>query len=153
MKKRVAPYSVSRKCSYALRAIFELALRNSPDPVKVQDIASAQAIPPRFLEIILSELKHAGFVRSRRGNDGGFVLARHPAYLSVAEVITFFQTNAYNPGQNDRGRFSRRGDYVFSKLWSRVNNAIAEVYNSTTFSSLVEEELARNKTYVPDYAI
>ena len=68
--------SVSLKCQYGLRALFELARRAGNGPTRIQEIAEAQAIPPRFLENILNQLRRGGFVESRRGKAGGFVLAR-----------------------------------------------------------------------------
>ncbi|MHC4807793.1 MAG: RrF2 family transcriptional regulator, partial [Planctomycetota bacterium] len=82
---------ISKKCRYALRAIFELALRDSGQPVKIHEIAGAQNVPPRFLEVILNELRHAGFVDSRRGNGGGYMLARDAKDLTVGEVIEYIQ--------------------------------------------------------------
>lgn len=76
---------VSKKCRYALRAIFELSLRDSAQPVKIQEIATAQSIPACFLEVILSELKHGGFVDSKRGSDGGYMLTRDACDLTVGE--------------------------------------------------------------------
>lgn len=151
----VALNAVSQKCRYALRAIFELALRNTTDPIKIHDIALAQGIPPRFLEVILSELKHGGFVESRRGNDGGYILARPTQSLTVGEVIGFLRGSGNVRGnvRADRQKRGLMGDYVFSKLWENANDAIADIYNSTTFADLVEQELARRKTYVPDYTI
>ncbi len=67
---------VSQKSQYALRAVFELARRNGGLPVKIADIAEAQAIPQRFLEVIMNQLKQGGFVESRRGKRGGYLLAR-----------------------------------------------------------------------------
>ena len=78
---------ISRKCEYALRAVFELATVDDGRPVKTHRIAAAQNIPIRFLEVILNELRHAGIVESRRGNAGGYMLARPPANISLAEVI------------------------------------------------------------------
>ena len=62
--------SVSQKCQYALRAVFELASRETHDPVKIAKIAESQKIPQKFLELILSQLKQGGFLGSRRGADG-----------------------------------------------------------------------------------
>lgn len=59
---------VSKKCEYALRAVFELARHAEAGPMKIQDVASTQGIPSRFLEIILVELKNGGFVLSKKGN-------------------------------------------------------------------------------------
>ena len=149
----VAPNRITKRCRYALRAIFELALRDTTDPVKIQDIALSQGIPPRFLEVILAELKHGGFVESRRGNDGGYMLVRPANDLTVGEVIGFLQGSARSNARTDRQKLVLMGDYVFSKMWGNVSDAIADIYNSTTFADLVEQELAKRKNYVPNYAI
>jgi len=149
----VAPNRITRKCRYALRAIFELALRDTTDPVKIQDIALSQAIPPRFLEVILVELKHGGFVESRRGNDGGYMLERPACDLTVGEVVSFLQGNACDRDRTGLHGPDLMGDYVFSKMWEKVSDAIADTYNNTSFADLVEQELAKRKIYVPNYAI
>ncbi|HLY49705.1 MAG TPA: Rrf2 family transcriptional regulator [Solirubrobacteraceae bacterium] len=79
---------ISAKVDYAVRAAVELAAANDDDrPVKAERIANAQAIPLNFLENILSELRHAGIVRSQRGAEGGFRLAKPAAEITVADVI------------------------------------------------------------------
>ena len=149
----VVPITVSKKCTYALRAIFELALRDTTDPVKIQDIASAQAIPARFLAVILAELKHGGFVESRRGNDGGYILTR-PAYnLTVGDVIGFLQGGTLRRDHTRRKRPELMGDYAFAQMWKKVTAAISDAYSTTTFGDLVEQELTKRRSYVPDYAI
>ncbi len=145
----VTPNGISQKCRYALRALFELALRNTSEPVKIQDIAAAQVIPPRFLEIILSELKHAGFVESRRGNEGGYILARPAEMITVGEVISFLHGGKRKTSRSP----DLMGDYAFTKIWDEVNTAVLDIYNGTTFADLVSEELAKRNGYVPDYAI
>jgi len=148
-----APNTVSKKCRYALRAIFELALRDTTEPVKIQDIASAQGIPPRFLEVILAELKHGGFVESRRGNDGGYILSRPARELTVGEVISFLRGDARRRTPTGRHGSGLMGDYVFSIMWEKVSAAISDIYNSSNFADMVEQELARRKAYVPNYTI
>ena len=78
---------VSAKTDYALRAALELAAAPDDKPVKGERIATAQAIPLRFLENILMQLRHAGLVDSRRGADGGYRLARPAAEVTLADVI------------------------------------------------------------------
>ncbi len=78
---------VSAKTDYALRAALELAAAPDEKPVKGERIATAQAIPLRFLENILMQLRHAGLVDSRRGAEGGYKLARPPAEVTLADVI------------------------------------------------------------------
>jgi Rrf2 family protein len=144
---------VPKKCKYALRAVFELALREGAGPVKIQDIALAQAIPVRFLEVILAELKHGGFVESKRGSNGGYMLARSSYELTVGQVISFFQGQSRKSAQTDGFSWKFRGDYVFSKLWKEVSIAISDIYSTATFGDMVQEELAQSQSYVANYAI
>ena len=150
----ITPKIISQKCRYALRAIFELASRHTTDAVKISEIASAQAISHRFLENILVELKQAGFVTSKRGNDGGYILAIPAENLTVGEVIAFIQGSVkYNLMPMSDYESLRKGDYAFSHLWRRLNDSISGIYSSTTFSDLVKEESMTAKDYVPNYVI
>jgi Rrf2 family protein len=78
---------ISAKADYAVRAAVELAAAGGDKPVKAERIATAQRIPLNFLENILGELRHAGIVRSHRGAEGGFRLARPADQVTVADVI------------------------------------------------------------------
>ena len=78
---------ITAKADYAVRATCELAARAGEGPVKGDVIAAAQGIPLKFLENILGDLRHAGIVRSQRGADGGYWLARPADRISVADVI------------------------------------------------------------------
>ena len=149
----ITPKIISQKCRYALRAIFELAGREKTDVTKISEIAAAQAVPPRFLENILVELKQAGFVASRRGSEGGYMLARLASELTIGEVIAFIQgQHEYNFARS-ASETLRNGDYAFSTLWSHLNNVISGVYDNTTFADLVEVQAKATKDYVPNYVI
>jgi Rrf2 family protein len=78
---------ISAKADYAVRAAVELAATPGERPVKAELIATAQEIPLNFLENILGELRHAGIVRSHRGAEGGFRLARPPEQVTIADII------------------------------------------------------------------
>jgi Rrf2 family protein len=78
---------ISAKADYAVRAVVELAAATGEKPVKAERIATAQSIPLNFLENILGELRHAGIVRSHRGAEGGFRLAKSAGEITVADVI------------------------------------------------------------------
>ena len=79
---------VSAKSDYAVRALLELAQAGGGDgPVKGERLAQGQDIPLKFLENILIDLRHAGIVRSQRGAEGGYWLARSPDEIYVGEVI------------------------------------------------------------------
>ena len=77
---------ITAKVDYAVRAVVEMAATEET-PVKGERISEAQDIPLRFLENILAELRHGGLVRSQRGAEGGYWLAREPEQISVADVI------------------------------------------------------------------
>lgn len=134
---------VSQKCQYALRAIFELTKRAGEGPVKIGDIAQAQAIPQRFLEVILSQLKQGGFVESRRGAEGGYFLVRPGDGLTVGEIVRFVEgpmslVDCVTAG--GKAKCPMDGTCVFMPIWERVEDAVSEVYDNTTFQYLVEEE-------------
>ena len=78
---------VSAKADYALRACVELAAVEGAGAVKGERIAQAQEVPLKFLENILGDLRQAGLVRSQRGAEGGYWLARPAADITLAEVI------------------------------------------------------------------
>jgi Rrf2 family protein len=78
---------ISAKADYAVRAAVELAAATDDKPVKAERIASAQDIPLNFLENILGELRHAGVVRSHRGAEGGFRLAKPADEITIADII------------------------------------------------------------------
>src|SRR5947208_14333797 len=78
---------ISAKADYAVRAAVELAGVSDEKPVKAERIATAQEIPLNFLENILGEMRHAGIVRSQRGADGGFRLAKAADQVSIADII------------------------------------------------------------------
>jgi Rrf2 family protein len=147
--------NVSQKCQYALRAIFELSKRVGQGPIRVGEIAEVQAIPPRFLEIILGQLKQAGYVQSRRGARGGYFMAVDPAVLSVGEIIRFID-GPFAPvkciGGGDNNACPLRGKCAFMGLWGRAQAAVEGVYDSMTFEDLIREEKSSEK-FVDNYCI
>jgi Rrf2 family protein len=78
---------ITAKADYAVRAAVELVTASEASPRKADSVAEAQSIPPSFLENILNQLKSAGIVRSQRGPDGGWWLARPAADVSLADII------------------------------------------------------------------
>jgi Rrf2 family protein len=78
---------ISSKADYAVRATAELAAVEGEGPVTAERLSKAQDIPLTFLIKILSELRHAGVVRSHRGAEGGYLLARPADQISLADVI------------------------------------------------------------------
>src|SRR5687768_1191654 len=114
--------NISVKGQYALHAVFDLALSKRETPVKIADIARRQKIPQKFLELILAGLKQGGFVESRRGAEGGYLLARPAESIHVGDVVRYVEGS-----KNSKGRVRRKGDSPFGDLWQRVDDAVSDV--------------------------
>jgi len=145
---------VSKKCQYALKALFELAWRGSGEAVKTHRVAHAQKMSVRFTEIILNELKHGGFVDSRRGSEGGYMLAKDSRDLKIGEIIEYVDgpislgTEAWSNGAEIPS-----GSGAFSQFWREVNGAVSNACGSRTLADLVELEKALKEQSVPNYCI
>ncbi|MFW6333779.1 MAG: RrF2 family transcriptional regulator [Desulfosalsimonas sp.] len=133
--------NVSRKCQYALRAVFELARREGQGPSRIADVAEAQAIPARFLEVILGQLKQGGFVASRRGAEGGYLLAREPSAISMGDIIRFVDGPLVPVACDEHDGHCPLGPgCVFQPVWERATEAVTEVFDATTMADLVERQ-------------
>ena len=147
---------ISQKCQYALRALFELAKRRDQGPVGVQAIASTQAIPARFLEVILQELRQAGLVQSRRGTLGGYVLAVAAETLTVADIIETIDGSMAPVkciSDQGEGQCDLFGGCAFLSLWKRARDAVAEVYRNTTLQDLIDSEQSAVHAEFLDFTI
>jgi Rrf2 family protein len=140
--------NISVKGEYALQAIFDLAANAGAEPVKIAEIARRQKIPQKFLELILASLKQGGFVESRRGAEGGYMLARRAESITVGEVLHFVEGR-----QEERARLRKQSDSAFSDLWERADLAIDSVLDSTTFAQLVREWTEKHSRFVPNWEI
>ena len=139
---------VSAKVDYALRAMLELAAAGGL--VKGEQLATAQSIPRKFLESILLELRHAELVSSQRGVEGGYILARPAAEISVADVIRAVE----GPIATVRG--TRPEDVVYAgsaaalqSLWLDLRSAMRDVLEQATLADLVESSVRRTSARGP----
>jgi Rrf2 family cysteine metabolism transcriptional repressor len=137
---------LSTKGEYASRAMLELSLKYQKGPLHIREISKAQHIPERFLEQILLLLKRAGYLRSKKGQKGGYVLSKPPAEISVAEVIRVMDgplapidcvsvtAHELCPMEDSCG---------LRWLWKDVRDSVARIMEKTTFEDLV------NRTKLP----
>ena len=148
---------VSQKCQYAIRAVFELARRHGQGPVKISDIAGKQAIPLRFLQVILNQLKRGGIVESRRGSEGGYYLSRQPDRIPVGEIVRFIEGPLVLVPCQTNGKAadlcSLHPNCVFIGVWERAAKAMSDVYDCTNFQDLVEDDLRQRKSSLFSYSI
>jgi Rrf2 family protein len=139
---------ISVKGEYALQAIFDLACQRPGEPVRIADIARRQKIPQKFLELILAGLKQGGFVESRRGAEGGYLLGRSAEAITVGEVLRFVESPR---GARRNGR--KKGDSPFAEMWEQVDQAISSVVDHTSFAELARAWQERQSRYVPNWVI
>lgn len=128
------------KADYAVRAAVELAAAD--ELVTAEQIANAQGIPVNFLENILRDLRRAGVVESRRGQQGGYALARPAEEISVADVIRAVE----GPLANVRGLPPEELEYVGSSaklrdVWVAVRASVRSVLEQVTLADLARGEL------------
>jgi Rrf2 family protein len=140
--------NISVKGEYALQAIFDLATQRAGEPVRIGDIARRQAIPQKFLELILAGLKQGGFVESRRGAEGGYLLARAAESITVGEVLRFVE----GPQQN-KHRPRHKGDTPFTEMWRQVDQAVSAILDKTTFADLRNGWSEKQNRYVLNWEI
>lgn len=81
---------ISKKTDYALRALFYLVEHREAGPISIGELARQNAVPKRFLEHIMLDLKSQGWVRSVAGKKGGYQLAKNPDRISMGEVVRYF---------------------------------------------------------------
>lgn len=140
--------NISVKGEYALQAIFDLASQKAGEPVKIADIARRQRIPQKFLELILAGLKQSGFVESRRGAEGGYLLARAPESLSVGEVLRSVEGAGHG-----KARSRKRVETPFTDMWQQVDHAVSEVIDKTTFADLLRGWSEKQNKFVLNWEI
>ena len=164
---------LSQKSQYAVRAVFELAKRHGRGPVSAGRIAEAQYIPVRFLENILAQLRQAGIVESVRGKEGGYRLLRNPRDVSVGEVVRMIQGPLHavdcadttaGPGDPraddsrnrravDRPACFLRPGCVLLPMWDKAHSAMMNVFDSTSFQDLLDQERAASEQEPLNYVI
>jgi len=142
---------LSTKGEYASRAMLELSLHYPNGLLHIREISEAQDIPERFLEQILLLLKRAGYLRSKKGPNGGYRLAKAPSEISVAEVIRVMDgpLAPIDCVSVTAHEFCPREKYCGLKwLWKDVRDAIAKILESTTFEDLAD--MTRKKKFKMD---
>ena len=133
---------ISAKTDYAIRATLELAATGDGRPVKGETLASAQQLPLRFLENILTQLRHAGLVESRRGAEGGYRLARPGSEITLADVIRAID----GPLAGVSGARPETLDFdgvaaPMRDIWIAVRAALREVLEGVSLADVVAGEL------------
>ncbi|MFQ5830278.1 MAG: RrF2 family transcriptional regulator [Candidatus Methylomirabilia bacterium] len=146
---------VSSKGEYAIRAMLDLALQYEKGLIPIQEVASRQGIPQRYLEQVLLLLKRAGFLTSKRGSAGGYHLSKPPKEITVGAVLSAIEGSLERPEVGRRGPRGTTVDHAgdLERLWMKVSEAVSGVVNGITFEDLRQQVEARRSAARPMYYI
>src|SRR4051794_19614892 len=139
------PMHVTAKADYAVRAVVELAGSSQKAPRKVDAVAQAQAIPVSFLENILTQLRSAGIVRSQRGPEGGYWLAKPAGEVNLAQIIRAVE----GPLVGVRGQRPEEIEYVGSaeslqQVWIALRSNLRKVLEHVTVAEVAAGKLPKD---------
>jgi Rrf2 family protein len=130
---------ITYKGDYALKALLDLALHYEQGLSTINDVAKRIDAPVKFLEQVLLELKKGGFVESKRGNVGGYQLAKDPADITLGQVVRYIDGPIEPIGCVEKG-YSNCIDLrkcVFKNVWVKVAQATSEIIDKISFADLV----------------
>lgn len=141
---------ISTKGRYALRLMLDLALNDNGEPVRIKDISGRQGISNKYLEQIISTLVKAGMVRSLRGPQGGYRLAKGPEQYTVGMILRLMEGSLSPVACLDDGGnlCDRENDCVTFLLWRKLDDAIKGVVDTITLGDMVEWHQDKAGNYI-----
>ena len=140
---------ISTKGRYALRLMLDLAQYSSEtEYVSIKNVSKRQDISEKYLEQIVAQLSRAGFVKSTRGAQGGYCLAREPQEYTVGMILRLIEGNLSSVScLEDNPNKCRRCNKTL-EVWQQINDAVDHVIDNITLQDLLEkqeEKLRRNE--------
>ncbi len=150
---RIQRMRMSAKAEYAVRAMVQLASADEGAVVKTDDLAKAQGIPPQFLVDILSDLRTDRLVRSRRGRDGGYELARPAAEISIADVLRCIDGPLASVRDIGLGDLPYSGPTAaLTDVWRALRASMRSVLEETSLADVSSGDLPSHvATFADDY--
>ncbi|MCT4509767.1 MAG: Rrf2 family transcriptional regulator [Tepidibacter sp.] len=138
---------LSTKGRYGLKAMFELALNQDDGPVPLKHIAQNQNLSEQYLEQIFSKLRKAGLIKSIRGAQGGYLLARDADDITVGNIIRILD-GPIAPSDcvlEKETECKRSGHCVTQVVWERIKESVDTVIDSITLQNMVDDHKNKNR--------
>ncbi len=134
---------LSTKSRYGLRALFDMAYNSGTLPVQIKDISRRQEISPRYLEQIFQSFKKAGILKSKRGPQGGYYLARKPEQITVREILNAAEGDTLlvecaGEKKRKKGDCTFDGSCVTQTVWCDAGEKLNEYFSQVTLKTLCE---------------
>lgn len=144
---------ITYKGDYALKAVLDLAIHYGNGVVTIHDLSKNTDAPIKFMEQVLLELKRGGFVESRRGKIGGYLLARAPSQIKLGEVIRFIDGPIEPIGCVEKKYTGCKDLYkcIFRFVWQDVTQCTSDIIDNITFEDLANR--ARKQKEAAVYSI
>lgn len=131
---------ISTKGRYALRLMIDLAMNNDGEPIPLKDVAQRQGISDKYLEQIISVLNKAGYVKSVRGPQGGYILKKKPEDYTAGMILRLTEGSLAPVAcvEEDETDCERQNGCVTYMLWKKINDAVNGVVDTVTLKDLID---------------
>ncbi len=141
---------ITYKGDYALKAVLDLALHYGQELVTVHDMAERIDAPIKFLEQVLLSLRNGGFIESRRGKVGGYLLSKSPDKITVGDVVRFIDGPIEPISCVKQGYSDCKDVYrcVFRNIWQKVASATSDIVDNVTFEDLASQANSASQVLV-----
>lgn len=144
---------ISKKSDYALRVLMTLVEHYGSEPISIRELASQNAVPKRFLEHIMLDLKSQGWVSSLSGKTGGYMLAQKPDEISMGQIVRYFDgllapINCVSVNQYEH--CSQEAVCRFRRVFLDARNETARLMDNTTLSAAFRGEPVRRQEVFDD---
>lgn len=133
---------ISTKGRYALRLMLDLAYNHTGSFIPIKNISQRQDISDKYLEQIITQLSRAGLVKSARGAQGGYMLAKEPQEYTVGEILRLLEGNLAPVACVDdiKDACTRADECVTMEVWREIKDAVNKVVDNITLADLVEQQ-------------
>ena len=141
---------ISTKGRYALRTMIDLAMNDTGENISIKAIAARQGISTKYLEQIISTLNKAGYVKSERGENGGYRLTKKPEEYTVGMILRLTEGSLAitTCTQDEQNLCERYGCCTTVKVWEKINKAISDVVDNITIADLAADEQSSTNNFV-----
>lgn len=140
---------ISTKGRYALRLMLDLATYSAGGPVSLKDVSKRQEISDKYLEQIIAVLNRAGYVRSIRGAQGGYVLKKAPSEYTVGMILRLTEGDLAPVScvGNEKEECEREAQCVTIRIWQQINDAVNNVVDNITLEDMLEWQAELSDQY------
>lgn len=128
---------ISTKGRYALRLMLDLAINDTGEYISIKSIAARQEISEKYLEQIITQLNRAGYVRSGRGAQGGYKMAKAPSEYTVGMILRQMEGSLAPVNCLEEEHCNRTACCVTQEVWSKIQEAVENVVDNITLADLV----------------